>query len=48
MGPDNAQYFHWAYAVTAVVYGVYAALLVRRRARVRRALEREGLAGPRA
>ena len=38
MPPDNAGYFHAAYALAALVYVGYAALLVRRRARVRRAL----------
>jgi hypothetical protein len=36
--PDNAGYFHAAYIVAAVVYVGYALLLVRRRARARRAL----------
>ena len=36
--PDNAVYYHAAYVVTAVVYLGYALLLVRRRARARRAL----------
>ena len=36
MPPDNAGYFHAAYAVVAVVYAGYALLLMRRRARVRR------------
>jgi hypothetical protein len=39
--PDNAGYFHAAYAMAALVYLGYAVLLVRRRSRVRRALERE-------
>ena len=38
MPPDNAAYFHAAYALAALIYVGYAALLVRRRARVRRAL----------
>ena len=36
--PDNAAYYHAAYVVAAVVYLGYALLLVRRRARARRAL----------
>ena len=36
--PSNAGYYHAAYAVAAVVYLGYALLLVRRRARARRAL----------
>jgi hypothetical protein len=36
--PDNAGYFHAAYVVAALLYLGYALLLVRRRARVRRAL----------
>ena len=40
--PDNASYFHAAYAVAAVVYLGYAALLVRRRARTRAALRALG------
>jgi hypothetical protein len=42
MTPDNAIYYHVAYAVVAVLYVGYAVLLGRRRARVRRALERHG------
>ncbi len=38
--PDNAGYFHAAYAMAAFVYLGYAVLLVRRRARARRALRR--------
>ena len=38
MPPDNAGYFHAAYALAALVYVGYAVLLVRRRARARRAL----------
>ena len=45
MPPDNGAYLVAAYALTAVVYVGYALLLVRRRARVRRTLER-GPAGP--
>ena len=41
MPPDNAVYFQAAYAAIAALYVGYAALLMRRRARVRRALERE-------
>ncbi|GLC24379.1 hypothetical protein [Roseisolibacter agri] len=40
MPPDNAGYFHAAYVVVGAVYLGYALLLMRRRARVRRALER--------
>ncbi len=36
--PSNAGYYHAAYAIAAVVYVGYALLLVRRRARARRAL----------
>ena len=36
--PDNAAYLHAAYALVLFVYGGYAAVLLRRRARVRRAL----------
>jgi hypothetical protein len=39
MPPDNAVYYHAAYAVIGVLYVGYALLLVRRRARVRRALD---------
>ncbi len=38
MPPDNAGYFYAAYALAALVYVGYAVLLVRRRARARRAL----------
>ena len=38
--PDNAFYYHAAYTIAAVVYVGYAALLLRRRARVRRQLQR--------
>ena len=41
MPPDNAGYFHAAYIAIVVLYVGYAALLMRRRARVRRALESE-------
>ncbi len=41
MPPDNAVYFQSAYVAIAVLYAGYAVLLMRRRARVRRALERE-------
>jgi hypothetical protein len=46
--PDNAGYFHAAYVVAAVVYLGYAALLVRRRARARRALGAAAGAGSEA
>jgi hypothetical protein len=36
--PDNASYFHLAYAAAALIYGGYAAILLRRRARTRRGL----------
>ena len=39
MPPDNAAYFHAAYALAAFVYLGYVTLLVRRRARARRALD---------
>lgn len=39
MGPDNAGYYQAAYVAAAVLYGLYVVSLVRRRARVRRALE---------
>lgn len=42
MPPDNAVYFHAAYVLAALVYLGYAALLVRRRARARRALGLDG------
>lgn len=38
MTPDNAGYLHAAYALALCVYVGYALLLVRRRARARRAL----------
>ena len=38
--PDNAAYLHAAYALALFVYGGYAAVLLRRRARVRRVLDR--------
>ena len=44
MPPDNAGYFHAAYVLAALVYVGYAVLLVRRRARVRRALAAQVLA----
>lgn len=40
MTPDNAFYYHVAYGVVGALYLGYALLLMRRRARVRRALER--------
>ena len=39
--PDNAGFYHAAYAVVIVVYAVYTASLLRRRARTRAALEAE-------
>ena len=39
--PDNAGYYHAAYLFAALVYLGYALLLVRRRARARRALGAE-------
>jgi hypothetical protein len=39
--PDNAGYYHAAYLFAALVYLGYALLLVRRRARTRRALGAE-------
>ena len=41
MPPDNAVYFQSAYVAIMVLYVGYAVLLVRRRARVRRALAAE-------
>ena len=38
MTPENAGFYHAAYLAAAVVYLAYAAALLRRRARVRRAL----------
>lgn len=40
--PDNAAYLHAAYALAVLVYGGYAILLLRRRARVRRRLDKLG------
>jgi len=40
--PDNAGFMHAAYALALLVYGGYAAVLLRRRARVRRILDRLG------
>lgn len=37
--PDNGSYFHAAYGLVLAVYVGYALLLMRRRARVRRALD---------
>jgi hypothetical protein len=42
MTPDNASYYHAAYVAAIVVYLGYAIGLMRRRARVRAALEAEG------
>ena len=42
MPPSNAGYYEAAYAVAAIVYGLYTLALWRRRARVRAALRREG------
>ena len=39
--PDNVSFMWAAYTVALVVYGLYAVNLLRRRARVRDALERE-------
>ena len=41
MTPDNAGYFQAAYVAIVVLYVGYAVSLMRRRARVRRALESE-------
>ena len=38
--PDNASYFHAAYVLIVLIYGGYAGVLLRRRARVRRVLDR--------
>ena len=40
--PDNAGYFHAAYAAAILIYAAYTVVLLRRRARVRAALDREG------
>ena len=40
MPPDNAGFYHAAYAAVVVIYGLYAVLLGRRRARVREAARR--------
>ena len=40
--PDNAGFMHAAYALAVLVYGGYAVVLLRRRARVRRLLDRIG------
>jgi len=40
--PDNAAFLHAAYVLAVFVYGGYAVILVRRRARVRRILDRLG------
>ena len=40
MPPDNASYYQAAYTVAALIYGLYAATLWRRRARVREAARR--------
>jgi len=39
--PDNASFYHAAYAVVITVYLAYTATLLRRRARMRAALEAE-------
>jgi hypothetical protein len=48
MPPDNAGFLYAAYALTALVFAGYAAVLVRRRARARRALRAHTGAGHRA
>ena len=42
MPPDNAVYYHAAYAAIGVLYVGYALLLARRRAAVRRRLRNAG------
>jgi hypothetical protein len=44
MRPDNAGYYHAAYAAAVIIYLLYALSLWRRRARVRR-LSRRAQAG---
>jgi len=34
--PDNAQYYHAAYAIALVIYAAYALSLARRRGKLRR------------
>jgi heme exporter protein D len=41
MMPDNAIYYHLAYAATVVLYGLYAFTLVLRRRALERRRERE-------
>jgi ABC-type transport system involved in Fe-S cluster assembly fused permease/ATPase subunit len=41
MPPQNAGYYHAAYIVAVAVYTIYTITLLRRRAKVREALERE-------
>jgi heme exporter protein D len=51
MPPDNAGYYHAAYAAAVAIYALYAMSLWRRRARVRAALQRtarEATSGPAA
>jgi hypothetical protein len=43
--PDNGAYLVAAYALTALVYAGYSVILVRRRARARRALARHSVGG---
>jgi hypothetical protein len=43
--PDNGAYLVAAYALTALVYVGYSVILVRRRARARRALARHSVGG---
>jgi hypothetical protein len=43
--PDNASYYHAAYVAAVVVYLAYTATLLRRRSRVRAALEAEEARG---
>jgi hypothetical protein len=47
MTPENAGFYHAAYIVVALVYGLYTASLIARRARVRAAL-RDALASSQA
>lgn len=43
--PSNAGFFYAAYVLVALIYGGYALVLLRRRARARRALDRLGRTG---
>ena len=43
--PDNAIFYHAAYAAAAVVYGVYVVSLVVRRRRAQERLDRQARPG---